>query len=45
VRQLGTYGSKRAAVARQRELVAGGVSLDGGTLGEFLKEAWLPARG
>src|SRR5688572_11702136 len=44
VRQLGTYASKRAAVVHQRELVAGGVSSDGGTLAEFLEQAWLPSK-
>ena len=44
VRQLGTFVSTRAAVARQRELVAGGVSADGGTLAEFLEQAWLPSK-
>lgn len=44
VRQLGTFATKRAAVAYQRALAAGKAGTDTETVAEFLESVWLPAK-
>lgn len=44
VRQLGTFPSKRAAVAHQRALLFGRVGTDTETVGEFVEHVWLRAK-
>lgn len=44
VRQLGTFTSKRAAVAHQRELLDGRVGSETESLGDFLEQVWLPSK-
>ena len=44
VRQLGTFETKRAAVAHQKAVVAGRAGGDADTLGELLEKVWLPAK-
>lgn len=43
VKQLGTFATKRAALAYQKALVEGGVGTAAGTFAEFL-EAWLRSK-
>jgi integrase len=43
VRQLGTFETKRAAVAHQKAAAAGRAGGDADTLAEFLERVWLPA--
>jgi integrase len=44
VRQLGTFETKRAAVAHQKAAAAGRAGGDADTLAEFLERVWLPAK-
>ena len=44
VRQLGTFETKRAAVAQQRALLDGRAGTDGETLSEFLERSGCPPR-
>jgi integrase len=44
VRQLGTFETKRAALAHQKAAAAGRVGGVGDTLAEFLERVWLPAK-
>jgi integrase len=44
VRQLGTFETKRAAVAHQKAAAAGRAGGDADTLAEFLEAVWLPAK-
>lgn len=44
VSQLGTFATKRAAVAHQRALLDGRAGTEGETVGEFLETAWLRAK-
>jgi integrase len=44
VSQLGTFETKRAAVAHQRSLLYGRAGTDTETVGEFVERVWLPAK-
>ena len=44
VRQLGTFDTKKAAIAHSRLLVEGRVGGADETVGDFLTEAWLPSK-
>ena len=44
VRQLGTFETKREAVARQRALLDGEAGTSAETVGEYLERAWLPSK-
>ncbi len=44
VKQLGTYDTKRAALARRKELAEGRAGSETETLGEFLEGVWLPSK-
>src|SRR5207302_5000752 len=44
VRQLGTFDTKRAAMARRKELAEGRAGSETETVGEFLEGAWLPSK-
>lgn len=44
VKQLGTFDTKRAALARRKELAEGRVGSETETLGEFLEGVWLPSK-
>jgi len=44
VRQLGTFDTKRAAVARLRALSESGAGSDDETVGAFLEAVWLPSK-
>src|ERR1700732_3700556 len=44
VRQLGTFETKRAALARQKAAVGRRAGGDADTLAEFLEAVWLPAK-
>lgn len=44
VKQLGTFATKREAMAQRRALAEGRVGTDDETLQQFLEEAWLPSK-
>jgi len=44
VRQLGTFGTKHAAVAHQRAVLDGRAGTDTETVGEFVTQVWLHAK-
>ena len=44
IRQLGTFATRRAAIAQQKALVAGRVGTETETVGDFLDRVWLPAK-
>ncbi len=44
VRQLGTFPSRRVALAHQRAVLDGRIGTDTETVGEFLEQSWLPAK-
>lgn len=44
VRQLGTFDTKRAAVAHQRAVLDGRAGTDSETVGEFVEKVWLHAK-
>src|SRR5947209_20540903 len=44
VKQLGTFPTKRAAVAHQKAAAAGRVGSDTETLAEFVEKVWLPSK-
>jgi len=44
VRQLGTFDTKRAAVARQRAVLDGRAGTDSESVGEFVEKVWLHAK-
>jgi len=44
VRQLGTFTSRRAALARQRAVLDGRIGTETETVGEYLEQSWLPAK-
>ena len=44
VKQLGTFSTKRAAVAHQRAVAEGRAGSEGETLREFLEKVWLPSK-
>ncbi|TMC98316.1 MAG: hypothetical protein E6J03_13760, partial [Chloroflexi bacterium] len=44
VRQLGTFDTKRAAMARRKELAEGRAGSETETIEEFLEGAWLPSK-
>ena len=44
VKQLGTFSTKRAAVARQKAVAEGRAGSEGETLREFLEKVWLPSK-
>lgn len=44
VKQLGTFATKRDAMAHRKAVAAGRVGSDDETLAEFLEESWLPSK-
>lgn len=44
VRQLGTFETKRAAMAHRKALAEGRVGTEDETLAQFLEEVWLPSK-
>ncbi len=44
MKQLGTFATKRAAVAHQKAVAEGRAGGEGETLGEFLEKVWLPSK-
>lgn len=44
VRQLGTFDSRRAAVAHQRAVLDGRAGSETESVGEFVEKVWLPAK-
>ena len=44
IRQLGTFETRRAAIAYQKGLVAGRIGTETETVGDYLEWVWLPAK-
>ena len=44
VKQLGTFATKRDAMAHRKAAAAGRVGSDDETVGEFLEQSWLPSK-
>ena len=44
VRQLGTFGSKRAATAHRAAVLAGRAGTASESVGQFLEQVWLPSK-